>query len=245
MGISSIDLTPLMQAVEIEMEPSELQSYLSAVMSQEIVTAKENLRRFGYAGEEDLAEIAIYPKDFEAKDRLCEIIDDYNEDCRLKDEEEKQISYIDTVGLLMSSVTDIINAITYVLVALVAVSLVVSSVMIGVITYISVLERRKEIGILRAIGASRFNVSEVFIAETFITGLASGILGISSSYLLLIPINRILHHFIGEGVQASAYLAPVNAVRLVILSFTLSVIAGLFPAFRAANNDPAESLRTE
>ena len=158
--------------------------------------------------------------------------------------EENKITYTDFVGLLMSSVTTIINVISYVLIAFVAVSLIVSSIMIGIITYISVLERTKEIGILRAIGASKRNISQVFNAETFIIGLLSGLIGIGTSLLLLIPINAIIHHIVGNN-TVNAVLPLDGAVILIILSVILTLIGGLIPSKKAAKKDPVAALRTE
>ncbi len=158
--------------------------------------------------------------------------------------DEKEIKYTDTTGILMSSVKTIVNAVTYVLIAFVSISLVVSSIMIGIITYISVYERTKEIGILRAIGASKYNISTIFNAETFIIGLLSGILGIGISYSLIPIINNILHHFAGN-VPLSAVLRIKNAVFLVILSVILTLIGGIIPARSASKKDPVIALRTE
>ena len=159
-------------------------------------------------------------------------------------EDEKVITYTDLVGTLMSSVTDIVNIISYVLVAFVAISLVVSSIMIGVITYISVLERKKEIGILRAIGASRHNVSQVFNAETFIIGFCAGAMGIGITLLLLIPANSIIRS-LADGVNVKAALPPVAAVVLIGLSVVLTLLGGLIPSRKAAKSDPVTALRTD
>ena len=159
-------------------------------------------------------------------------------------QDEKVITYTDVVGTLMSSVTTIIDIISYVLIAFVAISLVVSSIMIGVITYISVLERRKEIGILRAIGASKKNISQVFNAETFIIGLCAGVLGILISLLLLIPGNALIHFLAGTN-EVSAVLPAVPAVNLIMLSVVLTLLGGLIPSKKAAKSDPVTALRTE
>ena len=159
-------------------------------------------------------------------------------------QEEKAITYTDMVGTLMSSVTDIINVISYVLVAFVAISLVVSSIMIGVITYISVLERKKEIGILRAIGASKRNVSQVFNAETFIIGFCAGAMGIGITLLLLIPGNQIIHSIAGRS-DINAVLPAGYAVILIVLSVVLTLLGGLIPSSKAAKSDPVKALRTE
>jgi len=171
---------------------------------------------------------------------IVEAIDDYNQSV----EELKQIKYTDILGIMMSSITTIINAITYVLIAFVAISLIVSSIMIGVITLISVQERTKEIGILRAIGASKKDVSSMFNAETMIIGFASGLLGVVVTYLLCIPINMILHHVTGI-VILNAILPVSAAVILVLISITLTLFAGLIPSRSAAKKDPVVALRTE
>ena len=202
-------------------------------------TYEGNLNKMGVSDLEKPSSINIYPKDFEAKDAIAQIIDDYNKG---KDEDD-QIVYTDMVGLMMSSVTTIINAISYILIAFVGISLVVSSIMIGIITNISVLERTKEIGILRAVGASKRDISRVFNAETFIVGLAAGLVGILITELLLIPTNFLVHTV--AKLDATAVLSPVAAVILVMISVGLTLIAGLIPSRNAANKDPVVALRTE
>ena len=184
--------------------------------------------------------INIYANSFENKDSIGAAIEHYNESVP----EEDQISYTDMVALLMSSITSIINVISYVLIAFVAISLVVSSIMIGIITYISVLERTKEIGILRAIGASKRDISRVFNAETFIIGLTAGVIGIVITLLLNIPINIIVHDLTGIHALNST-LPPVGGAVLVGISVFLTFIAGLIPSGLAAKKDPVEALRTE
>ena len=188
--------------------------------------------------------IDIYPKDFESKESVVEILDAYNSRMEAAGKEEQVITYTDVVGTLMSSVTDIIDIISYVLIAFVAISLIVSSIMIGVITYISVLERKKEIGILRAIGASKGNISQVFNAETFIIGLCAGLLGILITLLLLIPGNALIHHLAGTE-NINAVLRPQYGLVLVALSVILTLIGGLIPSKKAAKSDPVTALRTE
>ena len=188
--------------------------------------------------------INIYPKDFESKEAVVAILDDYNSRMEEEGQDEKVITYTDVVGTLMSSVTTIIDIISYVLIAFVAISLIVSSIMIGVITYISVLERRKEIGILRAIGASKKNISQVFNAETFIIGLCAGVLGILISLLLLIPGNALIHFLAGTN-DVNAVLPAVPAVILIMLSVVLTLLGGLIPSKKAAKSDPVTALRTE
>ncbi len=203
-------------------------------------TYENNLRTLGYVSLDDPAKIHLYASSFENKDILEECIGDYNDTV----DELHRITYTDYVGIMMSSITTIINAITYVLIAFVAVSLIVSSIMIGVITLISVQERTKEIGILRAIGASKKNVSGMFNAETVIIGFTSGVLGVAITYLLCIPINMILHHFTGIA-NLSAHLPLPVAVVLVVISMLLTLIAGIIPSRSAARKDPVVALRTE
>ena len=200
----------------------------------------DNMSAFGVVSLDAPSSVSIYADTFEDKDSISNCIDEYNKTVS----EENKITYTDYVGLLMSSVTTIINVISYVLIAFVAVSLVVSSIMIGIITYISVLERTKEIGILRAIGASKQNISQVFNAETFIIGLCSGVMGIGITLLLLIPGNAIIHSLTGS-MDVNAVLPVEGAAILVVLSVVLTLIGGLIPAKGAANRDPVTALRTE
>ncbi len=202
-------------------------------------TYDANLVVLGYATLENPSSINIYPKDFASKERIIDLIDDYNDQA----EDADKIEYTDIVGVMMSSVTSIINAISYVLIAFVAISLIVSSIMIGIITYISVLERTKEIGILRSIGASKRDISRVFNAETVIVGFIAGALGVGISYLLTIPINMIIAHLTTVPMRASIPYAA--AVILVVISVLLTLIAGLFPSRIAAKKDPVIALRTE
>ena len=199
----------------------------------------QNLTTLGVSDLENPAAINLYPKDFEAKDAIADIIADYNKGKN----EENQIIYTDYVGLMMSSVTTIINAISYILISFVGISLIVSSIMIGIITNISVLERTKEIGILRAVGASKADISRVFNAETVIEGLAAGLVGIGLTELLILPINWLIHNV--AELDANAYLHPNAAVILVVISVCLTFIAGLIPARSAAKKDPVVALRTE
>lgn len=203
-------------------------------------TYDDNLAAFGVVSRDAPSTINIYTDSFEDKDHVSKAITDYNKTVPKAD----KIVYTDYVGLMMSSVTTIINVISYVLIAFVSVSLVVSSIMIGIITYISVLERTKEIGILRAMGASKRNVSQVFNAETGLIGLCAGLIGIGVTLLLLIPGNQVLHHFIGTN-DVNAALPVAGAVILVVLSMVLTLIGGLIPSRKAAKQDPATALRTE
>ncbi len=198
-----------------------------------------NLETLGVSDLDHPAQINLYPVDFEAKDKIADIIADYN----AAKSEADQITYTDYVGMMMSSISTIINAISYVLIAFVAISLVVSSIMIGIITNISVLERTKEIGILRAVGASKRDISRVFNAETVIIGLAAGLFGIGLTLVLIVPINALIHHL--ADISAAAALPPAAAVILVLISVVLTLIAGSFPARGAAKKDPVVALRSE
>ncbi len=201
---------------------------------------ENNMTNFGYVSLDVPSSISLYADNFEDKEDITDTIEKYNSTAS----EENQINYTDYVGLLMSSVTTIVNVISYVLIAFVAVSLIVSSIMIGIITFISVLERTKEIGILRAIGASKKNISQVFNAETFIVGLFAGLIGVGVTLLLLMPINAIIH-VAAKTTDISASLPIWSAIVLVILSMLLTLIAGLIPSRKAAKKDPVEALRTE
>ena len=203
-------------------------------------TYNSNLKKLGYVDKDSPSAINIYASSFENKDQISACIDDYNSGAA----EDDQISYTDYVGLLMSSITTIINAISYVLIGFVAISLVVSSIMIGIITYISVLERTKEIGILRSIGASKQDISRVFNAETLIEGFTAGVMGILCTLILLIPINLIVHHLTGLP-TLSAILPVLGAILLILISMALTFIAGLIPSGMAAKKDPVVALRTE
>ena len=217
---------------------------IASILSQKLgsgsdSTYDQNLTLLGVSDLDEPSAINLYPKDFEAKDAIEDIIAEYN---RGKNE-ENQIVYTDYVGLMMSSVTTIINAISYILIAFVGISLVVSSIMIGIITNISVLERTKEIGILRAVGASKGDVSRVFIAETVLEGLAAGLVGVGVTELLLIPVNLLVQNVL--ELNAEAFLHPTAAVILVLISAFLTFIAGLIPARSAAKKDPVVALRSE
>ena len=240
----SIDQDAFAKAFQFNMGEDEMQSFMSELMGSKASSAEGNLSAFGYCDREDLQSITIYPKDFESKDQITTIIKDYNKMVEDRGEEDKSIVYTDIVGALMKSVTKIINTISYVLIAFVAISLVVSSIMIGVITYISVLERRKEIGILRAMGASKRNVADVFNAETMITGFLAGLFGVGISLILLIPINSLIHK-LAESNDVSAIMPWAAAIILVLLSVVLTLIGGLIPSKTASRQDPVTALRTE
>ena len=238
-----IDTSAFAKAIKMNMNEEELTELMMSLMTSEVSSYDGNLKSLGYVDFNKPSAINIYPKDFENKQNVINILDKYNNDIKNVDE-DKVISYTDYVGTLMSSVTDIINVISYVLIAFVAISLIVSSIMIGVITYISVLERKKEIGILRAIGASKRNISQVFNAETFIIGLLAGVLGIVITLLLLIPGNTLIHEIAGNT-SVSAALPIGGAFILIILSVILTMIGGLIPSKKAAQEDPVTALRSE
>ncbi|MDO4599795.1 MAG: ABC transporter ATP-binding protein/permease [[Ruminococcus] gnavus] len=239
----SFDADVFASAIQMNMTEQELAELMASMMSKEIYTYDGNLALLGYADKSNPSQISLYPKDFERKEEVVKILDSYN--ARMENEdEEKVISYTDVVGSLMASITTIVNLISYVLIAFVAISLVVSSIMIGVITYISVLERKKEIGILRAIGASKKNVSQVFNAETFIIGALAGLIGIGATVLLLFPANSIIHTLAGND-RMNAALPPVGALILIALSIVLTLIGGILPSRKAAKEDPVTALRTE
>lgn len=239
-----------------EAEQQAAQMYLGMMTDEQLVdvfknqlqtksgsTYKDNMVKLGYADESKPTSINIYARDFEAKDAIADIIDEYNDKATAAGKDNLTISYTDYVGLMMSSVSTIVNTISYVLIAFVSISLVVSSIMIGIITYISVLERTKEIGILRSIGASKRDVSNVFNAETMIVGLVSGSLGILITLLLDIPINIVIKHL--TGISGVASLPWQGAVILIAISILLTLVAGLIPAKVASRKDPVIALRSE
>lgn len=242
-GAFSFDAETFASAIQMNMTEQELTELMASMMSKEIYTYDSNLAKLGYAEKSNPSQIALYPKDFESKEEVVKILDAYNARME-KEDEDKVISYTDLVGSLMSSVTTIVNLISYVLIAFVAISLVVSSIMIGVITYISVLERKKEIGILRAIGASKRNVSQVFNAETFIIGALAGLIGIGMTLLLLLPTNAIIHSLAGND-NMNAVLPPIGGMILIVLSILLTLLGGIIPSRKAAKEDPVTALRTE
>ena len=239
-----IDADAFQKAIQFNMTEDDLADLMKSSMMSTSATYDSNLQSFGYASEDDPSQINIYPLDFEKKANVITMLDDYNASMTAQGEDGKVIQYTDVVGTLMTSVTKIINMISNMLVAFVSISLVVSSIMIGVITYISVLERRKEIGILRAIGASKRNISEVFNAETFIIGLCSGVMGIVLSELLLIPGNMLIKK-IATGTSVVAVLPWNAAVVLIALATVLTMLGGLIPAKNASKSDPVKALRAE
>ena len=240
----SIDENDFIGAFKMKMDENELSELMNSLMSKESVTYEGNLKMLNYANLEEPSAINIYPKDFEGNKEISNILNEYNERMKAEGDEDKVISYTDMVGTLMSSVTTIVDTISYVLIAFVAISLVVSSIMIGVITYISVLERKKEIGILRAMGASKHNVAQVFNAETIIVGALAGLIGVGITLLLIIPINKIIS-VLSNGANVKAVLPVVAGIILVIISILLTLIGGIIPSRKAAKEDPVLALRSE
>ena len=238
-------LTPEQQAYLASLSEQELQMLMEQYAQSAVSTAtyEGNLELFGLADLDHPSSISIYPIDFASKDIIEEKIKQYNDSMEEQGKEENQITYTDYIGIMMSSISTIINVITYVLIAFVAISLVVSSIMIGIITYISVLERTKEIGILRSIGASKKDIARVFNAETMIVGLVSGLLGVGVTVLLNIPINMVIYHF--SEIPDVSKLPLLGGTLLVIISVGLTLIAGLIPSGVAAKKDPVEALRSE
>ena len=240
-----VDPEGIADAFTMKMDEDEITRLITAYVSggQE-ASYDRNLRKLGYAELDKPDTMSFYLRDFESKEAFLKFIDDYNDDMQKAGEEDKVISYTDITGVLINSVKKITNAVSYVLIAFVAISLIVSSIMIGVITYISVLERTKEIGILRAIGASKRDISRIFNAETIIVGLCAGLIGIGASLLLLIPINHILIGLTNIS-SLKAVLPAAGGVALVLISIFLTFIAGLIPSGMASRKDPVVALRTE
>ena len=236
--IFEFDTEKFKEAFQFEMDEEELSRLMSSMIKSSSATYKNNLKNLGYQDENDPSSISFYFKDFDSKNHFMDILDEYNENV----DEEYKISYTDITGLMMSSVATIIDSVTYVLIAFVSISLIVSSIMIAVITLISVMERTKEIGILRAMGASKSNVSSIFTAETFIIGFLSGSLGILVSYLALIPINMVIHNI---NTDITAVLEIQYAVILIAISVALTLVSGLIPSRKAAKQDPVIALRSE
>ena len=239
----TIDASAFANAIQFNMTAEDLTSLMTSYANSSSLTYDNNLSTLGYASEDNPSSISIYPKDFAAKERVLDQIDAYNQQVTDAGEEDKAITYTDYVGLIMTSVTDIVNMISLVLIAFVSISLVVSSIMIGIITYISVLERKKEIGILRAMGASKGNVANVFIAETFIEGLLAGVLAIAVVVAVSFPVNAAV--LSGYNVENIMSLPAAAAVVLICISVALTVIGGLIPSFSASRRDPVEALRSE
>ena len=241
---ASGELTDEQKAQLAGLSEEEIAQLMTAYQNNSQATYEENLSALGIVDKDKPDTIRIYPNDFEGKESIVSLIEEYNDSEKEAGREENMISYTDMVAMMMDSITSIINIISYVLIAFVAVSLIVSSIMIGIITFISVMERTKEIGILRAIGASRRNIAQVFNAETFIIGLCSGVMGIAISVLLTIPINSVIHHLTGSQ-MVSASLPLAGAIILMLLSVCLTLLGGCIPAKKAAKKDPVTALRSE
>ena len=239
----SIDENKFAEAFQFNMDEEELQSLMMTLLSPEETTYDNNMVKLGYAEEEDPYSISIYPKDFHTKQNVINIIDNYNKRMEKAGDEDKVIVYTDLVGTLMSSLNEIVDLISYVLIAFVSISLVVSSIMIGIITYISVLERKKEIGILRSIGASKHDISRVFNAETLIIGFSAGVIAIISTLIIDAIASAIVYNQL--DVANIAILPPIAGVILIAISMFLTFIAGLIPSKAAARKDPVEALRSE
>ncbi|MBR3234580.1 MAG: ABC transporter ATP-binding protein/permease [Atopobiaceae bacterium] len=239
----SFDADAFSRAIKFNMSQEDLASLLSNYMNADELTYEGNLIKLGYASEDSPESVSIYPLDFPSKEAVLDIVDNYNK--RMEDEgkEDSAIQYSDLVGTLMGSVTDIVNTISLVLIAFVSISLVVSSIMISIITYISVLERKKEIGILRAMGASKLNVANIFNAETVIEGFFAGVLAVAVVYLASGPVNAIIYKL--KDVPDIMQLPIENALVLVAISVVLTLVAGLIPSSAAARRDPVEALRSE
>lgn len=240
----NVNQAKIANAFKMKITEEELARVMSAMLTTKVKNAKTNLISFGYQDKEEPTFMSVYFKSFDGKENFKTFIDNYNKKVKEDGEEYKEINYTDTTGILMGSVKTIVNAVTYVLIAFISISLIVSSMMIGIITYISVYERTKEIGILRAIGASKHNISSIFNAETFIIGLLSGVFGIGVTYLVVPIINKVLHHFAGN-IPLNAVFYLKNAITLVALSVILTIIGGLIPAKAASKKDPVIALRTE
>ena len=242
-GAMRVDASAFANAIHFNMDAEDLSSLMMSYAKASQLTYDNNLTTLGYADEADPISVKIFPRDFEAKERVLDHIDAYNKQVKAAGHDEQAISYTDYMGIIMGSVTDIVNTISLVLIAFVSISLVVSSIMIGIITYISVLERKKEIGILRAIGASKRNVANVFNAETFIEGLIAGVFAIVVVVLVSFPVNA--WALAAKQVPNLMSLPVQDALVLIAISVLLTVVAGLLPARSASKKDPVEALRSE
>ncbi len=239
-----VDQDTLAEAFGFDMDSTSMMDLLTSISGSTGTDYVSNLNALGYVDLDSPSEIDIYPRDFDSKSYVVDILDQYNDRMEQAGEDGKVITYTDMVGTLMSSVTTIVNIVSYVLIAFIAVSLLVSCIMISIITQISTMERTKEIGILRAMGASKRNISAVFNAETFIIGTCSGLIGVIVTRLLIFPINAIIHRLAGST-QVNAVLHPLHALILVLISIVITVLSGLVPALKAAKKDPVTALRTE
>ena len=240
----NVDQEKIASAFQLKITEDEITRIVTSMMSDTEANAKTNLITLGYQNKEEPTFISFYFNSFDGKEHFIDFINKYNEKQEADGKDDRVINFTDTTGILMGSVKTIVNAVTYVLIAFISISLVVSSIMIGIITYISVYERTKEIGILRAIGASKHNISSIFNAETFIIGLLSGLFGIGITYAVIPVINKVLHVFTGN-IPLNATFYTHNAITLVVLSVILTLIGGLIPAKAASKKDPVIALRTE
>ena len=244
-GSVYVDENLLASAFHFNMNEEQLQRLMKAMAPQAVERTPEgNLQQLGYADLDNPTAMNVYMMDFDSKDAFLRFLDDYNQKVTQEGHEEQVIRYTDMTGMMMDSVKTMIDSVSYVLIAFVAVSLLVSSIMIGIITYISVMERTKEIGVLRAMGASKHNISQVFNAETFIIGLCSGLIGVGLTVLLLFPANYLLRSLLGTDAIHS-YLPLSGAVTLVVISMLLTLLGGLIPSRQAAKKDPVIALRSE
>ena len=241
----NVDTDKIASAFSFDLSEEQLKRIMTTMSSStKDKNADSNLNDLGYQDKDDPTAISFYFNSFDSKENFLNFLNNYNDEQKNNDKDDNVINYTDTTGILMSSVKKIVDSVSYVLIAFVSISLIVSSIMIGIITYISVLERTKEIGILRAIGASKRNISSIFNAETFIIGLLSGVIGIGVTMILIIPINSIIHK-LTDNVNLSAVLPINGAIILIILAIILTLIGGLIPSRMASKKDPVEALRTE
>ncbi len=236
----SFDWSSILGSMSFELTEEQIEALMAQMSETTPKTYEDVLAKLGYGSLDEPSAISIYPNDFEGKEAVEKLIEDYNN--HVEDEDDK-VTYTDVIGIITASITEIIDTITYVLIAFVAISLIVSSIMIAIITYISVLERTKEIGVLRALGASKKDISKIFNAETFIEGLISGVFGIATTLLLCIPINAIVEEVV--GVENIAVLPMKYAAILILISVILTLIAGFIPSRMAAKKDPVTALRSE
>jgi ABC-type antimicrobial peptide transport system permease subunit len=236
----SFDWSSILGSMSFELTEEQIEALLAQMSDQTPKTYEDVLAKLGYGTLDEPSAISIYPNSFDGKEVVEQLIEDYNNQV---DDEDDKVTYTDVIGIITASITEIIDTITYVLIAFVAISLIVSSIMIAIITYISVLERTKEIGVLRALGASKKDISKIFNAETFIEGLISGMIGIGTTLLLCIPINALVEEIV--GVANIAVLPMRYAIVLIIISVVLTLLAGFVPARMAAKKDPVTALRSE
>jgi ABC-type antimicrobial peptide transport system permease subunit len=236
----SFDWSSILGSMSFELTEEQIEALLAQMSDQTPKTYEDVLAKLGYGTLDEPSAISIYPNSFDGKEVVEQLIEDYNNQV---DDEDDKVTYTDVIGIITASITEIIDTITYVLIAFVAISLIVSSIMIAIITYISVLERTKEIGVLRALGASKKDISRVFNAETLIVGFVSGVMGITITLGIDLIINIILKSLVGlEGIAKLPFL---GAIALILISVVLTLIAGLIPSKMAAKRDPVIALRSE